>query len=1417
MMSWDELLTQRRENVRESYKARPQRLGADHNEERQKTGDYAGRELLELLQNAADAARENGGGGCALLRLTPEGLLAANTGAVFTPRGVESLMLANLSAKPGGMSGLIGAKGLGFRAMLNWSRSPFLLSGDLALAFSPEIAASEVDRLSAESATVDEAVRDFAARHNGVRPAPVLTFPAFGPAFVAAVSGQRLIGEARTLRGEFYDTVIALPFTDESTATRARTEMGRLDHRFLLFVEALDEVILDDGETVRRFRAERGSTVELIVDDTEQRRERWIVATREGVLPPRATRRPEDPDRYHAAVGMRVDQAHTAGFLHAFFPTTVPLPLPALFHASLALTDNRDQLQRSEDNDIVLAALATLHVEAAERQAQSAAAAKRWIGVYMLTAQPAGTVFPQALAAFEMALLAAAAEAELAPRSDGTLALPRDVRLTPVDIKFDWLPARLFSEVAAVADHHQRNTLARLGASEIAADMFKLRLSEATLSVEERVRLIRGAEVAPSFAWPGLLLDGEGRPFADDDTAFPPRSGDAPSPRMPAWAEARFIDEALWNGLEAALGPTARARGGPLKRYGVEEYSFEALLRPLAGQAEKEVKRKPGEEDLIRRQLLTALAGLRVVSGRPVQPASEAVIKAKDQTGIWRPIRQLHLGAGYGAQGEVVQALYATRPDVLLAPAAEQLEGDAPVDAAEVFAWLGANRWPAPQPLGHEPTFSEAIRSELPDEIYVIYGDRPERVKVDEVSRSIEGEEVFGFDSILSAADPFAIAAWVLGDPRFDPKQPSITRLKTKSGGQQAWRTYDGPLPDYLPWRLRTAAWLPVRGPASAARLSRERPDRCLANPAGLDALFSRPLRPSSAPYGLDAQCWALALTRAGVPLGVDALGEARIYALLDSLEQRAAGPDAVRALLTQVLAVEGFDPAAGGKAGERFKQHGRLWGVLGGVGGWRSVSELVYVPFDAPLTALAARRALLDLPPRRNGANVWQRFGVRSLSEGELGREVTNVMPLSGETTAILTAAFDDSRAFVAALRRHEAPQADGLQRLARLRLLPAQRVHYALTLDGERYADELDPWTHLLNGDDLHVCIPNIASSRSDLIQQAADAVGAGLAELFRVSAGDAFARLFASAPPARRLQLSRTTGWDAVELNPVQFGNHSPAPVIRGTASQSPSLARGGQDPGFQTGRGLDRQLALAGAPQPPEDLTDWAAVARASATPPKTAFLGGPATSTEGPAPAQPNPDAVTVEPVPHTPASPSAAVRLDVRRTPTLGGGGATGGDPFKSQDAEYWAKLFEQQQGRWARPVPHIVGYESPGCDLLSFATEADEAAFDANPRNDLVARFIEVKSGMVKLTTNQVAAAGRYRERYFVYQLFFKDGGRDRCRLYVLIDPLSRAAALQEDVLLQLERDNATMCFDLTRSGGPSDGLGAEDVDERT
>ena len=76
------------------YCRNPKRLLSDHRAEASVSADYVGREILELLQNAADAATEVQTHGCVHVELNAFGLLVANTGAPFTRAGVDSLRLA---------------------------------------------------------------------------------------------------------------------------------------------------------------------------------------------------------------------------------------------------------------------------------------------------------------------------------------------------------------------------------------------------------------------------------------------------------------------------------------------------------------------------------------------------------------------------------------------------------------------------------------------------------------------------------------------------------------------------------------------------------------------------------------------------------------------------------------------------------------------------------------------------------------------------------------------------------------------------------------------------------------------------------------------------------------------------------------------------------------------------------------------------------------------------------------------------------------------------------------------------------------------------------------------------------------------------------------------------------------------------
>src|SRR5207302_131182 len=97
--TWASWLAEQEAITSEEYCRNPKRLLADHGNETSATRDYVGREVLELLQNANDAAIEAGVQGRVRVELHPGGLLVANTGAVSTREGVDSLRLAHLSPK----------------------------------------------------------------------------------------------------------------------------------------------------------------------------------------------------------------------------------------------------------------------------------------------------------------------------------------------------------------------------------------------------------------------------------------------------------------------------------------------------------------------------------------------------------------------------------------------------------------------------------------------------------------------------------------------------------------------------------------------------------------------------------------------------------------------------------------------------------------------------------------------------------------------------------------------------------------------------------------------------------------------------------------------------------------------------------------------------------------------------------------------------------------------------------------------------------------------------------------------------------------------------------------------------------------------------------------------------------------------
>jgi hypothetical protein len=330
-----------RERVLGSWTQAPVRFREDANlEEDLVLGGYRDRVLVELAQNAADAAARAGVPGRLRFTLATAAsgeptLSAANTGAPLDAGGVLSLSTLRASAKrdeghdaDSGAAVPVGRFGVGFAAVLAVSDAPAVLSRGGGVRFSLAESRAAVHRAAEQNP-------DLAAeltRRGGRVPALRLPY---------AAEGTPPWG---------YDTVIELPLRDEAAAALVRDLMAGLDDTLLLALPQLAEIVVDlDGE-VRTLTADRSVRGECVVTDGPHTT-RWRLAEARGELGrDLLTDRPVEErirPRWSLTWAVPVDRdggpqrLRTAPVLHAPTPTDEPLGLPALLIASLPLEVTR--------------------------------------------------------------------------------------------------------------------------------------------------------------------------------------------------------------------------------------------------------------------------------------------------------------------------------------------------------------------------------------------------------------------------------------------------------------------------------------------------------------------------------------------------------------------------------------------------------------------------------------------------------------------------------------------------------------------------------------------------------------------------------------------------------------------------------------------------------------------------------------------------------------------------------------------------------------------------------------------------------------------------------------------------------------------------------------------------------------------
>lgn len=327
----------------DAWRSSPTRFREDANvEEDYALGAYRDRLVVELAQNASDAALAAGVPGRLLLSIGDDGLTAANVGAPLDRSGVESLAAMRASSKA---TGAVGRFGVGFAAALSVSDAPEIRSRNGGVRF---------DRSETMAILCDDPdLVGFADQR--VPPLLRLPFPVDVPPEVG------------------YDTAVVLPWRDDEARQFTLDAVAAIDDALLIALPHLDEIVVEivtpEGVDQRHWQVSRDASPVVVIEDGRARY--WRLESVAGewagdddrVVPTEMRGRAQ----WSATVAVPVSEdgspvplpSRVQRVVHAPTPTDEPLDLPVLLVADLPLDPSRRHVVEGPRAASVIEASAT--------------------------------------------------------------------------------------------------------------------------------------------------------------------------------------------------------------------------------------------------------------------------------------------------------------------------------------------------------------------------------------------------------------------------------------------------------------------------------------------------------------------------------------------------------------------------------------------------------------------------------------------------------------------------------------------------------------------------------------------------------------------------------------------------------------------------------------------------------------------------------------------------------------------------------------------------------------------------------------------------------------------------------------------------------------------------------------------------
>ena len=349
-------------------------------EEFKTKGDYVGREIYELIQNAEDQKSQ-------YVKITlDENFISVENGGPdcvpFSREGFISIMMADMSPKfEDGSKQYIGCKGLGFRSILNWAKSIEIRSNGVSCKFSREIADACWDGIKqyiiqnvGDANKAEQVIKEhesFAQKHYGFRtPVPTLAKP-----------------ETNSYFGEQNSTVICVEYdrNDSRVVDSINEQINSISGAILIFLANINEIEILDN--VHGTTQKLTSIQKPIEDDI---RLYTITSPRQAPISYYVLKESGEilDKKYEIGIAYCPEMKEPRHYLYSFFPTKKYIGLPCYVHATFDLNSSRNALkENSPENERLMGILAEALMRFSSWIAKSRAAGNiyNWDAVSVLS------------------------------------------------------------------------------------------------------------------------------------------------------------------------------------------------------------------------------------------------------------------------------------------------------------------------------------------------------------------------------------------------------------------------------------------------------------------------------------------------------------------------------------------------------------------------------------------------------------------------------------------------------------------------------------------------------------------------------------------------------------------------------------------------------------------------------------------------------------------------------------------------------------------------------------------------------------------------------------------------------------------------------------------------------------------------